>query len=245
MKSKMLIYLSIILFSVLFAQCQNVTQKNYSKVKVTDELDSVSYYLGTLWGRQAVANKVSELDYESLLKGFDQVFKNDSTVPPDFVVSMYLNKYVGKQYEKEIRESSKEYIEKNIKFLEDNKKNDGVITLSSGLQYIILTEGNGPRPAASDQVKLHYKGTLIDGTQFDSSYDRGEPAVFSASGLIKGFNEALTLMPVGSKWRIFIPENLAYGANSQPPINPFSTLIFEIELLEIVSSNPEQDLMLE
>ncbi|NJK86535.1 MAG: FKBP-type peptidyl-prolyl cis-trans isomerase [Bacteroidales bacterium] len=112
------------------------------------------------------------------------------------------------------------------------------MTLSSGLQYTILQEGNGPRPNASDMVKVHYTGTLIDGTKFDSSIDRGEPATFRVGGVIKGWTEALQLMPVGSKWKLFIPENLAYGANPQPnsPIPPFATLIFEVELLEI---NPQ------
>ena len=138
------------------------------------------------------------------------------------------------------REQKKDYIEQNAKFLEENSKKDGVITLSSGIQYKILKEGNGPRPTLKDRVKVNYIGTLMDGTKFDSSYDRGEPAVFNLTGMIKGFAEALVLMPVGSKWKIFIPENLGYGAFSKPPIEPFSTLIFEVDLLDIIQGDPSQ-----
>jgi FKBP-type peptidyl-prolyl cis-trans isomerase len=118
--------------------------------------------------------------------------------------------------------------------LEKNKAEAGVVALPSGLQYKVLTEGTGPRPKATDKVKTHYRGTLIDGTQFDSSYDRGEPATFGVGGVIKGWTEALQLMPVGSKWKLWIPANLAYGEAGRPSIPPNSTLIFEVELLEIV-----------
>ncbi|MBN2612590.1 MAG: FKBP-type peptidyl-prolyl cis-trans isomerase [Bacteroidales bacterium] len=239
MKNKKFIYLSLIFFSVIFAQCQNITKKDYSKVKVSSELDTVSYYLGALWGKQAVANKVTELNYDALIKGFEQAFNNDSTIPPDFAVSMYLNQYVSKKYEATLRDENKEYIENNEQFLADNSKKEGVITLSSGLQYKIITEGTGPRPASSDQVKVHYTGTMIDGTKFDSSVDRGEPAVFAVSGLIKGFTEALMLMPVGSKWTLYIPETLGYGGRPQGAIKPFSTLIFDVELLEIVQNQDQ------
>lgn len=126
-------------------------------------------------------------------------------------------------------------LEIGAKFLEENKSKDGVVTLPSGLQYIVLTEGNGEKPTASDRVKCHYHGTLIDGKVFDSSVERGEPTVFSVNGVIKGWTEALQLMPVGSKWKLFIPADLAYGnraVSDDIPAN--STLIFEVELLEIV-----------
>jgi len=239
MKSISLVHLFAILLSILFAQCQTATNKDYSKVKIDTELDSVSYYLGTLWGRGAVYNKITELDYESLLKGIDQAVKNDTTIPPDFIASNYLNKYITKQINTKMRETHKESIEKNEKFLEENAKKEGVITLSSGLQYIILKEGTGDLPTMNDQVRAHYTGTLIDGTVFDSSTDRGEPVLFNLRNLIPGFREALLLMPVGSKWKIFVPEKLGYGANSQSPIPPFSTLIFEVESIEIVKGNKE------
>jgi FKBP-type peptidyl-prolyl cis-trans isomerase len=118
-------------------------------------------------------------------------------------------------------------------FLAANKTKDGVVTLPSGLQYKVLKEGTGPKPTASDTVTCNYKGTLVDGTEFDSSYKRGEPTSFPVGGVIKGWTEALQLMPVGSKWQLFIPSNLAYGDPGRPGIAPGSTLIFEVELLSI------------
>jgi FKBP-type peptidyl-prolyl cis-trans isomerase FklB len=120
-------------------------------------------------------------------------------------------------------------------FLADNKTKDGVVTLPSGLQYKILKEGTGPKPAATDTVVCNYKGTLLDNTEFDSSYKRGQPATFPVSGVIKGWTEALQLMPVGSKWQLFIPSDLAYGARGGPGggIGPNATLVFEVELMSI------------
>jgi len=119
-------------------------------------------------------------------------------------------------------------------FLAANKGKDGVVTTASGLQYKILTAGNGPKPAATDSVKCNYKGTLINGTEFDSSYKRGQPATFGVSQVIKGWTEALQLMPVGSKWQLFIPSSLAYGERGAGgDIGPDETLIFEVELLSI------------
>jgi len=119
-------------------------------------------------------------------------------------------------------------------FLEANKSKPGVVTLASGLQYKILVAGNGPKPRAVDTVVCNYRGTLIDGTEFDSSYKRGEPATFPLARVIKGWTEALQLMPVGSKWQLFVPASLAYGERSPgPEIPPNSTLIFEVELISI------------
>ncbi|MEY8706619.1 FKBP-type peptidyl-prolyl cis-trans isomerase [Bacteroides faecichinchillae] len=119
------------------------------------------------------------------------------------------------------------------KFLAENKTKDGVKTTPSGLQYKVITEGTGAIPADSSKVKVNYKGTLIDGTEFDSSYKRNEPATFRANQVIKGWTEALTMMPVGSKWELYIPQELAYGARESGQIKPFSTLVFEVELVEI------------
>ena len=120
------------------------------------------------------------------------------------------------------------------KFLTENKTKEGVVTTPSGLQYKIITKGTGEIPADSSKVKVNYKGTLIDGTEFDSSYKRKEPATFRANQVIKGWTEALTMMPVGSKWELYIPQELAYGARETGgQIKPFSTLIFEVELVGI------------
>ena len=119
------------------------------------------------------------------------------------------------------------------KFLAENKTKEGVKTTPSGLQYKVITEGKGEIPADTCKVKVNYKGTLIDGTEFDSSYKRNEPTTFRANQVIKGWTEALTMMPVGSKWELYIPQDLAYGSRDQGQIKPFSTLVFEVELLSI------------
>ena len=119
------------------------------------------------------------------------------------------------------------------KFLAENKAKEGVKTTESGLQYKVITEGKGEIPADTCKVKVNYKGTLIDGTEFDSSYKRNEPATFRANQVIKGWTEALTMMPVGSKWELYIPQELAYGSRESGQIKPFSTLIFEVELVGI------------
>ena len=125
-------------------------------------------------------------------------------------------------------------IEQGQAFLEENKKRPGVVVLPSGLQYEIIKEGTGKKPQATDQVRCHYEGTLIDGTEFDSSYKRNEPTTFRANQVIKGWTEALTMMPVGSKWELYIPQELAYGSRETGgQIKPFSTLIFEVELVSI------------
>ena len=126
-------------------------------------------------------------------------------------------------------------------FLSANKAKDGVVTLPSGLEYKILKEGSGPKPAASDSVVCNYRGTLINGTEFDSSYKRGQPATFPVTGVIKGWTEALQLMPVGSKWQLFIPADLAYGERGPAPeIGPNATLIFEVELLSIQDKSKDK-----
>ena len=168
------------------------------------------------------------------VKGFlDGITQSNMTISMDSV-----QKVVGKQmdyYHKVNME--KKYGANRIageEFLKKNAKADSVQTTASGLQYKILTKGTGEIPQATDKVKVHYEGHLIDGTEFDSSYKRGKPTTFPANQVIKGWTEALTMMPVGSKWMLYIPQELAYGDREQGKITPFSTLIFTVELLEIV-----------
>jgi FKBP-type peptidyl-prolyl cis-trans isomerase FklB len=191
------------------------------------------------------------------LPNFNQnVFGNDSTLSlnRDVYVKGFLDAIAKKTelmdvvkaqaYSDEKAKAIKERVlEKNYgenrkageQFLAENKTKEGVVTTESGLQYKVITEGKGEKPTASSQVKVNYRGTLIDGTEFDSSYSRNEPATFRVTQVIKGWSEALQLMPAGSKWMLYIPQELAYGANGAGDvINPFSTLIFEVELLEIV-----------
>jgi FKBP-type peptidyl-prolyl cis-trans isomerase FklB len=154
-------------------------------------------------------------------------------------IMMFINKreteMMAKQAEQN-KETYKVFIAENEAFLAKNKEKTGVIVTPSGLQYEVIKMGNGPKPTAGSEVKVHYTGTLIDGTEFDSSVKRGEPAQFMVSGVIPGWTEALQLMPVGSKFKLYIPENIAYGANGAGEmIKPFSALIFEVELLEILN----------
>jgi len=127
-------------------------------------------------------------------------------------------------------------------FLAANKAKEGVVTLPSGLQYKVLQQGTGPKPTATDSVVCNYRGTLVDGTEFDGSYKRGQPATFPVSQVVKGWTEALQLMPIGSKWQLFVPADLAYGPRGKPPvIGPNATLIFEIELISIQDKTKAED----
>lgn len=148
-------------------------------------------------------------------------------------------KAMAKQAEEQ-KKLSDENAEKGKKFLEENKAKEGVVSTESGLQYRVITEGKGAKPKATDTVTVHYAGKLIDGTEFDSSAKHGQPATFPLDGVIPGWTEALQLMPQGSKWEIVIPSELAYGASGQGPIPPASTLVFEVELLEIAAETPAE-----
>lgn len=145
------------------------------------------------------------------------------------------NQYIGEYFQKQASVKGDANRKAGEKFLEENKKRPTVVTTASGLQYEVLKMGDGPKPADTSRVKTHYHGTLIDGTVFDSSVDRGEPVEFPVNGVIKGWQEALQLMPVGSKFRLYIPSDIAYGDRAAgPEIGPNSTLIFDVELLEIL-----------
>lgn len=155
---------------------------------------------------------------------------------PELIFTAKMEELRAKEMAKQEEEMKKQYaeqVEASEKFLAENKDKPGVVTLPDGLQYKIIKEGNGPKPSATDMVKVHYHGTLIDGTVFDSSVERGQPSSFNVNGVIKGWTEALQLMPVGSKWTLYIPADLAYGSQDRGKIPPFSTLIFDVELLSI------------
>ena len=191
--------------------------------------DSASYGLGILVAQNFKTQNI-EINADLLQKGFNEVMKGEKIPFNDMMANQLVQKYMQ-------REQSKAFEPNRItgeKFLEENKKKEGVVTLPSGLQYQIMKAGDGPKPASTDKVKTHYHGTLIDGTVFDSSVQRGEPITFPVTGVIPGWIEALQLMPVGSKWKLFIPQNLAYGSRgSGPTIKPYSALVFEVELLGI------------
>lgn len=204
-----------------------------------------AYIMGHQTGANFKRNGV-ELDVESFLKGVkagvsgkDSAFSQSET---QTIMEGFQKKVTAKRDEMRASEG-KVNKEAGAKFLEANKKKDGVKVTDSGLQYKVITEGKGKKPAATDTVTTHYKGTLISGKVFDSSYDRGEPATFPVSGVIKGWTEALQMMPVGSKWELYIPSELAYGSRGAgADIGPDATLIFEVELLSIKGKEaPQKD----
>jgi len=173
------------------------------------------------------------LSKNDMLAGFVAGVNNDTTKMTMQFAQTFSQTAVEKVKEKAIVEQYADNKEAGEKFLAENKSKDGVQTTESGLQYKVITAGKGEVPTSSSRVKVNYKGTLIDGTEFDSSYKRNEPTTFRADQVIKGWTEALTMMPVGSKWELYIPQDLAYGSRDQGQIKPFSTLIFEVELVEI------------
>lgn len=194
-------------------------------------MDKVSYALGLSIGNNFKSAGINKLDIETFKKAVEDVMNGTEPSMSYDEAKGILNDYFTKlQTEKfEINKKAGE------EFLSINKNKPGVVTLASGLQYQILKAGEGKTPKATDQVKCHYHGTLIDGTVFDSSVERGEPATFGVNQVIPGWVEALQLMPVGSKWRLFIPYNLAYGERGAGEmIEPYSTLIFDVEILDIV-----------
>jgi FKBP-type peptidyl-prolyl cis-trans isomerase FklB len=174
---------------------------------------------------------------KAFAKGMNEAIGADTLPVSSYVIQNYLSSYFAEFQARQLKIQYKDYIAENKSFLGTNAKKDSVVTLPSGLQYVILREGKGNMPVLTDRIKVHYTGKLIDGTIFDSSYKRNEPAEFNVRDVIPGWTEVMQLMPVGSKWRVFIPENLAYGSNVPQGslIKPFSTLVFDVELLEIVT----------
>lgn len=199
--------------------------------QLKDQKDKVSYSIGMNIGFNLVKQKV-DINPDILAAGIKDALAGKPQLTPDQV------KEVMAQFEKDMEAKQKQAGEKNktegAKFLEDNKKKPDVKTTASGLQYKVIKEGTGEKPKATDTVSVNYRGTLIDGTEFDSSYKRGQPATFPLNGVIKGWTEGLQLMKTGSKYQLFVPANLAYGERAvSPELGANATLIFEVELLEV------------
>src|SRR5213596_2109331 len=199
--------------------------------QLKDQKDKVSYSIGMNIGFNLSKQKV-DINPDILAAGIKDAIAGKPQLTQDQV------KDVMAQFEKDMEQKQKQLGEKNktegAKFLEENKKKAGVKTTASGLQYKVVKDGTGAQPKATDMVTVNYRGTLIDGTEFDSSYKRGQPATFPVNGVIKGWTEALQPMKQGSKYQFFVPSNLAYGERSVgPDIAPNATLIFEVELLDV------------
>jgi len=236
MSSKNIILILVLSFCVIGSTDAQKRKKGKKKAKsaaveaVKPALDSVAYSFGVMIGQNFKQDGIKDLDARSLAKGIRDVLNNNNLQISENEAVNLANQFRKEQKQKIAMEN----LEKGKAFLAANAKKDGVVTLPSGLQYKIVKEGNGPIPTAADKVKTHYHGMLIDGTVFDSSVDRGEPITFPVGGVIKGWQEALQLMPVGSKWQVYIPSDLAYGTRGAgEAIKPNATLIFDVELLNI------------
>ncbi|MDR1415049.1 MAG: FKBP-type peptidyl-prolyl cis-trans isomerase [Odoribacteraceae bacterium] len=200
-------------------------------MKYTEELDEVSYCLGLNMANNLISSGIRAINVEAFADALRAIFAGEmpDITPEDS--DEILQRFLSKQQE----EKGKDAREKGQRFLKHNREKSDVTELPSGLQYKIVTAGNGNLPRPSDKVKCHYEGRLVDGTVFDSSYRRGTPAEFPVNGVIGGWVEALQMMPAGSKWQLFIPPELAYGSRGAgQTIGPDETLIFDIELLDIV-----------
>ncbi|SHF08566.1 FKBP-type peptidyl-prolyl cis-trans isomerase FklB [Bacteroides luti] len=194
-------------------------------------MDKFSYAIGLGIGQNLLSMGAQNINVDDFANAIKAVLNNEEPAMSHTEAREIVNKYFA-ELENKMNATN---IEIGASFLEENKKKDNVITLPSGLQYEVLTEGTGKKAQATDQVKCHYEGTLIDGTLFDSSIKRGEPAVFGVNQVIPGWVEALQLMPEGSKWRLYIPSDLAYGARGAGEmIPPHSTLIFDVELIQVL-----------
>jgi FKBP-type peptidyl-prolyl cis-trans isomerase len=217
------------------------SKKSVPTTGLKSTLDSTSYAFGTSIGSSLKTTGLSTLNYEVLLKGLKDAFTGGKVILTQQQAQQCINEALAKA--SSVKNKAEEAANK-IKyapimkegqdFLEQNKKRAGVQTTASGLQYEVLTAGTGVKPLATDSVLVHYKGTLLNGKQFDSSYDRGEPISFPLNRVIPGWTEGVQLMPAGSKYKFFIPYNLAYGERGAgADIPPYSTLIFEVELLKV------------
>ena len=221
-------YIKIALVVSVISSCQNLTQQKFN-FDEANELEKVSYSIGINVATSIKSECLDSINSSYISKGFQDVFENK-----DLAINIEeSNKIIGEYFNKKQDAKNQRLAVDSKIFLEQNKQKDGVMTTESGLQYLILSEGKGNNPTLNDNVTVHYHGTLIDGTIFDSSVDRKQPATFPLNGVIPGWQEALQMMSVGSKWKIFIPSELAYGESGAGAIGPNSTLIFEVELLSI------------
>ncbi len=235
MKSLMKTILCAALITFILG-CQNTKQQADTSEPETDK-EKISYAIGVNMA-QSIKDISDEIDLSMLQKGMTDKLREKELLVSNEEAQSLLMAFTEKLRIREQEEYTK-LAQKNLEagqaFLDENKTKEGIITTESGLQYKILKEGEGKSPGESDRIKVHYKGTKLDGTVFDSSYDRGQPAAFQADQVIKGWTEGLQLMKEGGKYRLFIPGDLAYGQRGRTPqIGPNELLIFEVELLEVL-----------
>ncbi len=241
-KMRKTIKLSLIAASVLaLTACNQEAKKEQADVKLDTVAQQQAYGIGASVGNflnKDLADKKEigiELDQALLMRGFEDALAGDAKIDEEKIreVLTALDESVRTKQEEKAKVESEKSKAEGEKYLADNAKKEGVMVTDSGLQYEVMSEGEGAKPVATDVVKVHYKGTLLDGTEFDSSYSRNEPTTFPLNRVIPGWTEGLQLMPVGSKYKFTIPSDLAYGDRDLGKIPANSTLIFEVELLEI------------
>lgn len=211
--------------------CSTLSVSLFSQ-NLKNNMDSLSYSVGLLVGQNLKGQGITELKLDAFMMAMEDVMENNDPKIDISQAQAIFQAYAQKAQERQAEAAQAE----GVAFLEENAKREGVTSLPNGLQYEVLKSGEegAKSPTLSDKVVAHYKGTLIDGTVFDSSIERGEPATFPLNGVIKGWQEALQLMKVGDKWKVYIPQEMGYGARGAgAQIPPYSALIFEIELLEI------------
>ena len=225
MKTSFTFLISLLAFSF----CLKAQKGPVKNLKLITNIDSISYALGSLIGGDLKKGGFTELNYKVMNAAMERALKGDSLLLNKEQSNMVLQAAAMAEMKKKAAASENV----NRAFFEKNKKNPGVVTTESGLQYKIIKPGYGEKPSAESKVKVHYTGKLVDGKVFDSSVERGEPAVFGVNQVIRGWTEALQLMQVGSKWELYIPSDLAYGPQGNQAIPGGSLLIFEVELLGI------------
>lgn len=219
----------------------NTSQQSGSEApeaNLETNIDSVSYGIGYMNGQNMRQQGMDDIEAEDFVAGLKQAMNQEDPQISQSEIQQLLQQYQIKAQQK-AQQMKQEEAQKNLKageeFLAENRNKEGVQVTESGLQYKVLEEGSGESPSATDSVTVHYEGTLIDGTVFDSSYERGEPVTFRLNGVIPGWTEGVQLMKEGATYRFFIPGDLAYGMNTRPggPIGPNETLIFKVELIEV------------
>jgi FKBP-type peptidyl-prolyl cis-trans isomerase FklB len=230
----------VVLLVALAMTIGSCSQNSIKSVKIKTSSDTLSYAFGIVYYNALKTDSI-DLDPVVMAKAMMDAKEGKPLMEDDIArgqIMVYINQREAERQVKEAEANKalyKDYIQQNAEFLAKNKEKQGVTVTPSGLQYEVVKLGSGPKPTAESTVKVNYVGTLIDGTEFDSSVKRNEPATFPVSGVIPGWTEALQLMPVGSKFKLYLPDSLAYGSSQAGDmIKPFSTLIFEVELLEIV-----------
>ncbi len=235
-RKKIVIVLSLCLAMSGLVACSKTPAEKDKEVALETFNDKVSYVLGMDIGASLKDTK-TDINREALYRGIaDSLDDREPMIDPEQTAALKneFSQKLQQEYAARIEEEGRKNLAEGQAFLEENKEKEGVITTASGLQYKVLVKGEGPLPAATDQVKVHYLGTLISGKEFDSSYKRQEPVTFRLDSVIPGWIEALQLMNVGSKYQLFIPSALAYGPREVgPEIGPNTTLIFEVELVGI------------